>query len=58
MASENPVHMLIHEHKKGRSLVTALDEATGIYAAGSAEGTSKIREAMRGIRELYPNSIS
>jgi len=45
------------EHKKGRSLVAALDEAAGIYAASNAEGASKIREAMRGIRELYPNHI-
>lgn len=52
-----PLGGLMAEHKKGRSLVAALDEAAGIYAAGSAEGASKIREAMRGIRELYPNHI-
>jgi hemerythrin-like domain-containing protein len=52
-----PLGGLMAEHKKGRSLVAALDEAAGIYAASNAEGASKIREAMRGIRELYPNHI-
>jgi hemerythrin-like domain-containing protein len=45
------------EHKKSRSLVAALEEAAEIYASGGAEGAGKIREAMRGIRELYPNHI-
>ncbi|MFZ2628825.1 MAG: hemerythrin domain-containing protein, partial [Rugosibacter sp.] len=31
-----PLGGLMGEHKKGRSLVTALEEAADIYAAGSA----------------------
>lgn len=52
-----PLGGLMAEHKRGRSLVTALEDAADIYAAGDAEGANKIREAMHGIRELYPNHI-
>lgn len=52
-----PLGGLMAEHKRGRSLVAALEAAADSYANGEAEGAGKIREAMHGIRELYPNHI-
>ncbi|MGK2914946.1 MAG: hemerythrin domain-containing protein [Porticoccaceae bacterium] len=52
-----PLAGLKLEHVKGRELVTALEAAAGIYADGKSAAVEALRNAISGIRQLYPNHI-
>lgn len=52
-----PLAALCAEHEKGRKLVTALKAAVDNYTAGASEAVETLRDAIGGIRQLYPNHI-
>jgi len=52
-----PLAALRAEHIKGRALVTALENAANNYAVNHTGAVEAIRDAISGIRQLYPNHI-
>jgi hemerythrin-like domain-containing protein len=52
-----PLGILIHEHEKGRTLVTELAEAAEAYVKGNPSAKASLAESLRGLTDLYPNHI-
>lgn len=52
-----PLGALIHEHEKGRALVTALAEATEGYLQGRLAAREALSQSLQGLIALYPNHI-
>lgn len=52
-----PLAGLRAEHNKGRQLVTALDAAIASYRKNDTDAVAAMRDAISGIRQLYPNHI-
>jgi len=52
-----PIGVLLHEHERGRALVTQLAQATEAYASGNVAARDSMVEPLRGLMELYPSHI-
>jgi hemerythrin-like domain-containing protein len=52
-----PIGTLSGEHKQGRALMTALNDAIGKYANGDSTAKDTISATIRGAIELYPDHI-
>lgn len=52
-----PVGVPIHEHERGRVLVTQLEQAAGTYADGQADAGEQLRQSLDGLAALYPGHM-
>lgn len=52
-----PIGTLKTEHKQGRALMTALNEAIGKYANGDSTAKHAISATIKGAIDLYPDHI-
>ena len=52
-----PIGVLIHEYKRGRTLVAQLAQAIDAYVSGTVSARDSVTEPLRGLMELYPSHI-
>jgi hemerythrin-like domain-containing protein len=52
-----PLGVLVHEHERGRALVTELEQASLAYAEGQADGLDRLRKSLQGLTALYPGHM-
>ena len=52
-----PLGILVHEHERGRALVTELAQSAEAYAGAEPEARERLQKCLHGLTELYPGHM-